>query len=230
MLTRSERRGSRDRVAIYTAIFGGYDLPKLQPSCYGADFVCFTDNETLQPPGGWRVRVCRPRYDHPRLAAKWFKTRPDKALPQYRYTIWIDGSVAISTDAFASQVLASLNNSGLALCRHPDRDSVFDEVPASLEMRKYKGLPLREQVEHYRAQGYDGNNGLYAAGILVRDSANERIRRLGRLWMEENIRWSYQDQLSLPYLLWRLGLSPGIIPYYLWDNPLFRVLSHMSDL
>jgi hypothetical protein len=194
------------------------------------DFICFTDDRTLKAPGCWQVRPRAPRDKHPRLAAKWFKMRPDKELPQYRYTIWIDGSVSLSTDAFAEEAMAALNGSGLALFRHPDRDNIDDEVSASTPMRKYEGLPLREQVEHYRKRGYPGNHGLYASGVLVRDSADRRIRRLGRLWMRENVRRSYQDQLSLPYLLWKLRISPGVIPYNLWDNPLFTLAPHMSDL
>jgi hypothetical protein len=48
--------------------------------------------------------------------------------------------------------------------------------------------------------------------------------------MRENERWTYQDQLSLPYLLWKLRMEPGIIPYNLWDNPLFGFVPHASDL
>jgi hypothetical protein len=215
---------------VYTAIFGGYDSLKAQPVSPGVDYICFTDDPNLQAPSMWRVEVRAPRYKHPRLSAKWFRMRPDRELPQYRHTIWIDGSVTIATDTFVAEVMSALDGSGLALFQHPDRDNIFDEVQASMPMRKYAGLPLQQQVEHYRARGFPGTNGLYASGVMVRDSSNRRIRRLGREWMRENVRWTYQDQLSLPYLLWRVAITPGVIPYNLWDNPLFTLTPHTSDL
>jgi hypothetical protein len=156
--------------------------------------------------------------------------RPDVELRSYRYTIWIDGNLQITTDTFAAQLLDVPNLSGLALFRHPDRDNVVDEAAVSASMRKYAGLPLAEQVQHYQRRGYPGTNGLYACGVLVRDGAVRRIRRLDRKWMRENERWTYQDQLSLPYLLWKLRLEPSIIPYNLWDNPLFGFVPHASEL
>ena len=217
-------------IAIYTAIFGEYDALLPQPECPGVDYVCFTDAHDLVAHPNWRVEPRPPRYRDPRLSAKWFKMRPDKELRPYRYTVWIDGCLRITTDSFAERVMAALNASGIALFRHPDRDNIVDEVAASMPMPQYDGLPLAEQVQHYRHQGYPLDHGLYAAGVLVRDNAARRIRRLNRRWMRENLRWTYQDQLSLPYLLWKLRIEPGIIPYNLWDNPLFERLPHASDL
>ncbi len=218
------------RVAIYTAVFGGYDAPLPQPACPGVDYICFTDAPGADTPANWRIEPRRPRYQHPRMSAKLFKMRPDVELRSYRYTIWIDGNLQITTDTFAAQLLDVLNPSGLALFRHPDRNKVVDEVAASAPIRKYGGLPLAEQVKHYERRGYPDTNGLYACGVLVRDGAVPRIRRLNRNWMRENERWTYQDQLSLPYLLWKLRMEPGIIPYNLWDNPLFGFVPHASDL
>ncbi|MDE3086644.1 MAG: DUF616 domain-containing protein, partial [Acidobacteriota bacterium] len=178
----------------------------------------------------WRVEVRRPRFEHPRLSAKWFKIRPEKELPGYRYTIWIDGGIVLSTASFADTVLSALNGSGLAFFKHPVRENIFDEAEASKTLPKYAALPLIEQVEHYRNRGYPGTNGLFAAGVIVRDNSKRALRSFGRRWMRENLRWTYQDQLSLPYVLWRSGITPGTIPYDLWDNPLFSLREHNSEL
>ena len=50
------------------------------------------------------------------------------------------------------------------------------------------------------------------------------------MWLRENRRWSYQDQLSLPYLLWKLDIEPAVIPYPLWGNGLFDFVEHASEL
>ena len=226
MIAGLRRLRRRPRIAIYTAIFGGYDRLNEQPALPGVDFFCFTDEREARSER-WRVEVREPPHEHPRLAAKWFKMNPHRLFADYRHTIWIDGNVKISTESFADEVLACVSESGLALFRHPDRDNVFDEARFSSEMPKYEGLPVLEQVDHYRAQGFDAS-GLYACGILVRDNASEKIRQLNDDWMHENTRWTYQDQLSLPFLLWKHGIEPGVIPYDLWDNPLFTLAGHAT--
>jgi hypothetical protein len=218
-----------DRVAIYTAIYGGYDSLRDQPACPGADYICFTDDPKLSS-SQWAVRFVTPRYSHPRLSAKWFKMFPHKALLSYRHTIWIDGGVQLAAEDFVEAMLSPLDSSGLALMRHPVRDNILDEAEACIPLPKCRNLPLLDQVAHYRRKGFKDNRGLYAGTILVRDNSSRRIRRLGRLWMKENLRWTSRDQLSLPYLLWRLNIEPAVIPFDLWDNDLFSMVAHTSDL
>lgn len=217
-----------EKVGVYTAIYGQYDVLKRPPDVPGIDYVCFTDDAELRSQE-WRIEVRNPRYPHPRLAAKWFKMNSHRAMPTYRHTIWVDASLRILSASFATEMLSFLNASGLALFRHPDRNNVMDEATVSSTMPKYEDLRLLEQVEHYRSRGFASQNGLFAATTLVRDNRNRSIRRLNRRWMRENIHWTYQDQLSLPYLLWKFDLEPGIVPYNLWDNHLFTWHHHASE-
>ncbi len=53
---------------------------------------------------------------------------------------------------------------------------------------------------------------------------------MGRRWWRENRRWTWQDQLSLPYLLWRLDLAPGEVPFALGDTDYLRMVAHASEL
>jgi hypothetical protein len=96
-------------------------------------------------------------------------------------------------------------------------------------MAKYQQMPVLEQVEHYRRLGFTDRR-LYACGILARDNASNRLRRLPRDWMGEDIRWTYQDQLSLPFLLCKHRVRPATIPFNLWPNHLFSFEGHLSDL
>lgn len=217
------------RIVVYTAIFGGYDRLKPQPEIPGVDYVCFTDDPSVEAPP-WTVVVERPRYPHPRMSAKHYKLFPHRVLPQHPLTVWVDGSVAIKRPDFPEVFLSHVNESGMALFPHPDRDSIYDEAEVSMAMRKYDGQPILEQVAHYRAKGYPAKNGLWACTVLARDARNARLRRLHRRWMRHNRRWSYQDQLSLPFLLWKMGIEPGVFPYNLWDNEWFDWQHHTSEL
>lgn len=210
----------RTGAVVYTALFGDYDDLREQPRSPGVEFVCFTDDPGLRVQG-WDVRVRRPRYHHPRMAAKWYKLLAHRALPETRHAIWIDACVTLTAPDSAARLLGALGPAGLALCRHPDRDNIYDEAEASRTLRKYDGLPLREQVATYRAAGLPERHGLWAGTVIVRDLGRPAIRRLGRWWMRENLRWTYQDQLSLPYVLWRLDIAPTPLPWHLWDNDVF---------
>jgi len=211
---------SSERIAIYTAILGNYDELREQPPCEDADFVCFTDSSSLTSKS-WKIVFQPGHYPTPRLSAKWFKLHPHLVLNAYRWTIWIDAGISIRTTAFAQEMIGHLRDRGISLMRHPDRDNIFDEAKACLTLPKCKGLPLLQQVAHYRAQGFHSKNGLYAGTIIVRDNANPTVVRLNEDWMAENIEWTYQDQLSLPFLLEKHGVNPGILPYNLYDNEAF---------
>jgi hypothetical protein len=117
--------------------------------------------------------------------------------------------------------LGGLGDRGIALCRHPDRDNIYDEAAASQSLAKYEGQPLLRQVETYGSEGLPNSHTLWAGGVIVRDLSRREIRRLGRWWMRETLRWTHQDQLSLPYVLWRLDIAPAALPFHLWDNDVF---------
>jgi len=88
---RGPRRAHAPRRAVYTAIFGGYDEPKKLPPGIDedVDFICFTDDSTLEHPQ-WRVRhVPSAHQQHPRLAAKYYKAMPHAVLSEYDETIWV---------------------------------------------------------------------------------------------------------------------------------------------
>ena len=170
------------------------------------------------------------------MAHKFFSARSHplgdpQHSPTYDFCIWIDGSIRILRSDFAEYLISKLGTFGIGMLRHPDRDCIFDEAFVSLDevnMPKYLGLPLSDQVEHYRRQGYPEHNGLLAAGVIVRDLRAPRLEAINGHWWEENLRWSYQDQLSLPYVLWKNGYGVDEIPINLWQNEYFVIDAHIK--
>ncbi len=234
------------KVCIYTAIYCGYDDLKEQPKqSIDCDFVCFSD---LSLPETWGWRVIRQqgiRNLHPRLQAKYYKLMHHRLFVQrfhnflpfydniahiYTASIWIDASVKLHSSFFAEEMVASLARYGLALFIHPDRNCIYDEAAFCCDFPKYRGFPLQEQVDYYRRKGYPEKNGLMAAGIIVRKMGVKALSRIERQWWRENLRWSYQDQLSLPYVLWKLRYGYDPINLNLWDNHLFELIPHHSQL
>lgn len=227
------------RVCIYTAIYGDYDqLKPHPPQSLKTDFVCFTDHAVDE--NGWRVIIDdRMRGEHPRLRAKYFKVlshglfdgpyAETHGLTGYDAVIWIDGKFQITSSEFASEMLASVRRFGFAMRPHAKRDCIYDELTASLVWPKYHGLPLAEQVESYRQQGYPAHNGLMRCGIIVRLTKNPWLRHINRDWWQEIRKWSYQDQLSLPFVLWKRFYWFDEIRLDPQNNGLFLVTEHASD-
>lgn len=204
--------------AILTAVYDGYDEVKSACPQQGLDceWVLVTDNEGL--PGeylGWRV-VFRPRPGIPPVrAAKHPKFRPweHTSAPA---SIWVDGSVTVTSPRFAAEALALADP--VAQFDHPDRDCIYDEACASVTILRYAAEPVLAQAEHYRRRGHPEHWGLWAATVIARHHTPQ-VMRLGTWWTREVRRWSYQDQISQPYVLRQLGLRPSVLPGYYRTNP-----------
>jgi hypothetical protein len=185
---------------------------------------------------------------NPRMRAKWYKMHPHLLFPRgrpgwrenrrlrlvhplrrYDYTIWIDGSIAPKSEHFARDLVGAVGASGIAVFKHPDRDCIYDEAKESVRWAKYNGLPIMQQVESYRAEGYPEHHGLMAAGVIVRRTGLASLARMDEAWWQENLRWTCQDQLSLPVVQWRLGLTNEWIPRHLWFNPWYDYIPHRLE-
>ena len=235
------------RAVIYTAIFDGYDTlnqPAVQDEA--CDFICFTDMDLPRRVGAWRiVPIRRDRRAHPRLQAKHFKLMSHRVFPRgrlaWRYavlsrrphfdlSVWVDGSVRIMSPSFVGDMRERLADGPWAMFIHPDRDCIYEEAQESSGMRKYRDLPIFPQVEAYRST-VPPRGGLHACTVIVRrEPVPRRVVEVHDAWWAENLKWTYQDQLSLPYVLRRDGgPDPHPIRECLWNNPWFDILPHTSD-
>lgn len=223
------------KVAVYTTIFGGYDhlLPVIRQN-HQADFFCITDSppEVIQSTADhdqWNIiQVNQPRKDlHPRMRAKWYKIFPWEIdeLRNYEVVIFVDGCVLIQSPHFISFCLANLK-SDIAVFQHPERNCIYDEVKASDIMVKYQDESIHQQAEYYR-KFFPSNAGLYACTVIVRKNT-ERIRALMDSWMHENLKFTWQDQLSFPVVCRVHKIIPDILPGNLYDNPYFKRIGHIN--
>jgi Protein of unknown function (DUF616) len=212
-----------NQTAVYTSVMGQYGELLAHPEIPGVDWIAFVD--TPMERADWETRVLRPD-PNPRLAAKRFKMLPHVYLEDHAQTIWIDGTVQITSPSFVDEALACVGESGIALWRHPERDCAYQETIVSAQMPKYANLPIYAQAAHYRAQGFPPHYGLWACGIMARRTAEPSVAKLGEMWLAEVERWSIQDQISFPWVLRELGIVPGEFPAGLYANPWLRITAH----
>jgi hypothetical protein len=235
------------QAVVYTAIFGGHDTlkePVLQDE--PCDFICFTDAWMPFRVGAWRViHVRRDPKLYARVQARRFKLLSHRVLPggrlALRYSlfslrhradlsIWVDGSLRIKSSSFVADMRARLGGNDWAMFIHPDRDCIYDEARVCATLMKCNGQPIFPQVDGYKPI-VPPHGGLYASTIIVRrEPASERILRANELWFEEILKWTNRDQLSLPYVLRKLGGSdPAYITEPLRSNKWFDIVRHNRD-
>lgn len=217
----------RPSVAVVSGCFGGYDKPAapVRQTWEPDEWVMVTDGD--DPLAPWSlVREQRPSM-HPRLAAKVPKCRPDW-YSGADILIWVDASFEITSPEFVAWCVMGLGDAPLAQVRHPVRQSIVDEAQASVAMSKYDGLPLTLQAAYYEWGGHPADWGLWATGLIV--YRRETCALMGDAWLTEQVRWTYQDQLSEPVVLRRLGILPADLSGHLWDHPHFRIRAHESEL
>ena len=146
-----------------------------------------------------------------------------KFLEIYDYFIWIDASVVISNKNFINDIIKLLNNNSdrnIFLYYHNVRNNIYDEYIASKNLRKYSNQNMLKQITNYLSE-FDVKN-LYETGIFIYKNINE-IRNLLNDWFFEIMKYSYQCQISIPYVLHKNNINPYILNNDddVWNNKLF---------
>jgi len=213
-------------VALVTSIFGDYDSLVDPPEQEGVDEYIAVVDRHHDGCSRWR-QIVEPRpYLHPRMAAKVAKCRPD-LYTDADVTVWIDGGARLLHEG---AIAWAVGHGGIiAQFVHPERDDISAEADTSFPLRKYEGQQIIEQAAHYKKQGLPDHWGLWACGFIVRHTKSLG-HRLGNYWLAEQLRWSWQDQISEPYLLWRNMLRPVPLDGSLWSNPHVRFTGHATEL
>lgn len=209
------------QITVLTAIYDGYEELAPAPLERDIDFVCVTDRWHVGDSGrGWEIRV-EPSDLHPNRAAK----RP-KMLPwlytESEYVLWIDGSFTVDKGAVKEMLKAVdwLAANPIAQFPHPHRDCIYDEGEHTLEYAaaKYECDLIEEQLCRYESEGHPEHWGLWATGVILR-RWTPAVERMGYLWYADNLRYSYQDQLSEAPALRYEDLRPLDLPGQFWENP-----------
>lgn len=186
---------------VYTSVFGGKDDFKAVPG-RGYDLHLFTDEPVSIP--GVNVRVDGPSWIHdPVRRCRCVKALPHLWLPPHDASIWIDASFAwrgFNPEEISKTFLSRFD---FAVVRRYQIDCAYEESKICVDLKLDKPELIRAQMSRYRDEGFPEKAGLYWGGLIVRRDTPE-VRRINEAWWAEICRGSRRDQLSLPYVLWKL--------------------------
>jgi FkbM family methyltransferase len=196
---RSERSVRR---VVYTALLGSYEPLREQPAALdtNVDFICFTDDPSLTS-STWRLELVEPEFPHDLVrSARSLKIRGHALLEQYDESIWIDNRVELKQDP--NLVLDSfLADSDMAVMYHGFRTTLTEEFAAVVDGGYDDVSRVYEQLISYstRQDAIVDQRPLWT-GFMARRKTDS-VRRAMNAWMDQVLRYSRRDQLSLTVAL-----------------------------
>lgn len=206
-------------VAVISSLYGSaQDRVGRQPEqTIDAEWIMVTDQPVVSDL--WRV-VHEPRPElGPRTAAKLAKFRPD-LWTDADTTVWLDAAARLVDGDSLERLLEWAAGAAIAQWPHPSRRCLFDEADVSATVAKYAHQNLAGQTSAYAAAGMPRRFGLWATGVIVRNHvAGGALEIFGDRWLVETHRWSDQDQVSEPFVLWQTGHRPADLPHAVFANP-----------
>jgi len=214
------------KIAIYTCIVGDYDTIKepifVSEDC---DYYIVTDKDVPLNSTWHKIDISSInetlKIDDPSLKNRWVKMHPHILFPDYDFTIYVDGSILITSDLIPL-VLNMNEEMFLGLHVHPFRKTIYREAEALVTLGKINDVNLlKKQILKYRQEGFTSQMPLFEATVIVSRVKCELCKSFYEVWWDETMQYVHRDQISLPYVLWKNKISRDRIEI-LGDNILLN--------
>lgn len=216
------------KIALVTAISGGYDSVKL-PEIVDPriDYYLFTDT-TVRDVGVFKIRPL-PYIDGDQTrTARYVKTNAHRILPEYDLIVWIDANIMILGDIYPFINRVIENKCGVGGMRHPLRNNLFDEGKACIKAKRGDIGAIKDQLEFYRSINYNSND-LLETGFMIYDTRQTAVREFLNMWWNEIDTKSKRDQISVNYSLDKSEVKWCSVterPVTIRNHPAFALTRH----
>lgn len=218
------------KIAVYTCVFGNYDKlqdPIIQPD--NIDYYVITD-QLVQEDSIWKpldYKDLCPNYYNDVQKNRFFKMHPNIILPEYKYSIYVDGNVKIISDL--TPYVTLLDNYGLGFHWHNERRCAYDELKAIKLAHKAKGKDIINYENYLKKNEFPNNYGLLECNVIVRENNNALCKQIMENWRYEFYNNFQRDQVSLPYVLYNNGIKVkdlAVLGNDVYKNYSFRIEKH----
>lgn len=221
------------KVAVYTCIWGKYDTVHeplyINPNI---DYYLITDQE-INSNSAWKPYHLSPEFLekglNPIEVNRYCKMLPHLILPNYDYSIYIDGNVIPTTDMMP--LIADLGDKVLAVHKYPITDCIYEMGKTIVVGKKARKSDVDNQLNNYQKIGFPAHFGAFECNVLIRKHTSDQCCRLMEDWWEEFSNTpTKRDQLSFPFVLWKNHFSvEGIhdLGPNVRFNPRFQVVNHI---
>jgi hypothetical protein len=185
---------------VFTCITNGID--QLQdPLIVSKDckYICFTDKNIESEI--WQCRPLLKSFNCPRLTARYHKTIGANEI-ESDVSIWQDGKIQFLRNH------SHLFKQEFLIRKHPVRNCAYDEAIRVIHLKKDDPRIIKRQIKQYQKEGFPVKFGLYETSVVVR---HRRFFDFNEKWWDEIKNNSIRDQISLPYIFWKLSITPKYI-------------------
>ncbi len=220
----------KNKIVVYTAIFGSYDDLLPQKKLPGVDYICFTDRSFKSRI--WKVIKVEPEFEDIARNSRKIKILAHRYLPDYSYSIFMDGNFLIKKKALS--LLNELENEKMLVFDHNEcsdaRNCIYEELEAILEEKRKTGKEkdspekMIKQIEGFKLEGYPADNGLISSGVLIRKHLDEEVKEVMESWWKVLETGSKRDQLSFNYVAWKHNFSFKYISEDIRNNEYFSMI------
>ena len=180
-----------NKTSVYTAICGSFDKPR-------ADIIVFTD-------------YSHNKFKQDIMNAKIYKILSHKYF-ETKYSIWLDENIFLNVEP--EKLIEKLGDNDIALLFvfskssniiiHPSRNCIYKEyLPAKKRIEAKYHNSIDEQISNYRNEGMPADFGMAECGMLIRKHS-AIVEEFNNRWWAEICRYSHRDQMSFPYVWWKM--------------------------
>lgn len=208
----------KNKIVVYTALFGNYSGLIEQPIYDNIDYICYTDQELQSK--SWNVIKVEPPIEGDNTRSnRFFKILPhkQKELKNYDQSVYIDANYLIIAD-FTRSLKSYLKNYSMLCFDHNQtvfdkRDCIYKEYHELMEMAHKFGvyrddpIAMTNQINFFKKENYPINNGLIFAAVLTRNHNDPKVIELMELWWSFVKNGSKRDQLSFNYCVWKTNFK-----------------------
>lgn len=213
------------RVAVITANIGKIDeiigIPK---QTIPIDFFYYTQDNLPFP---------LPSLSN-RLRGKYLKIQTHRFLHSYDYYVWLDGRVQITSTSFIENLIESLGKNHIALFKHRERQTVYEEMEYIIKrmkegyhylLNRYGDQQMEKELQFYTHQELPKNFPLYAATLFIRRN-DQFVNKVFDEWWKRILEFSCFDQTMLAFVAWQSQMKIKELEFKNYEKH-FQVNKHM---
>lgn len=198
---------NRKQIAVYTCVVNDYDEVEeplsISPEC---DYYIISDKKPEKESVFQYIDIndCVPEsITDATRQNRYCKINAHKIFPQYRYSIYADGS--IRTKKNIVEKINDLPVTRIITRSRKNWDNVYYEIFRRIVTERDNIELFMKQAEAYWLQGMPESFASLECAVLIREHNHPLCKKLMEDWWEQIEQFSRRDQVSLPYVLWKNG-------------------------
>lgn len=225
-----------EKIAVYTCITGNYDkLNSIKEVEKNIDYYLITDvpkEQAIENDNFYK------RIFVDDIVPKSLKSHKDKnryckshgfeLFSDYDYSIYIDGSLQIV--GRVSDFISLIGEIGIGMHRCMFEDDIYFHAMSLSNRHRIDKLEANYEILKMANNGFPMHFGMVECGVIVCNHANETGVKLLKQWNQYyNSAKAKRDQLYMPYILWKNGVTVeeiAVLPGDLRTNGYFEITTH----